>query len=267
MNAVNDPLWQALEAFELDQPGAALTFSQRLARENGWSHSFAQRVVQEYKKFLWLAVRAGHPVTPSDEVDQAWHLHLVYTDSYWNDLCGKTLGRPLHHGPTRGGGAENTKYREWYGQTKESYARRFGAEPRSDIWPPDAMRFNPRVRFQRVDMSSVWMLPKAPWQHRARVAALVLGAILVSGLMLASCTGQDGMNPLWILLGFGVIVTVGAIARSRSHRDKKRKDNSSGCSSASCSSGCGSSGSSRDSGCGSSDGGSGCGGGGCGGGD
>jgi hypothetical protein len=33
MNAVNDPLWQALDALEWDQPGAALTFSQRLARE------------------------------------------------------------------------------------------------------------------------------------------------------------------------------------------------------------------------------------------
>ncbi|MEK6230809.1 MAG: hypothetical protein N2A42_03075 [Luteolibacter sp.] len=33
----------------------------------------------EYKRFVALAMLAGHPVTPSEEVDQAWHLHLVYT--------------------------------------------------------------------------------------------------------------------------------------------------------------------------------------------
>lgn len=51
---------------------------------------------------MYLAVRANHPVTPSDEVDQAWHLHLTYSRSYWDEFCGAVLEEVVHHDPTRG---------------------------------------------------------------------------------------------------------------------------------------------------------------------
>jgi hypothetical protein len=110
MNATQNQLWREIEALNLDDPAAQLTFTQRLARENGWTLNDARRVVNEYKKFLFLAACAGHPVTPSDAVDQAWHLHLVYTESYWTDHCREILGRPLHHGPTKGGRVERAKF-------------------------------------------------------------------------------------------------------------------------------------------------------------
>ncbi len=87
----NNELWQRLEAFELNDSEADFCFSTRLAQENGWSEAFARRVIREYKRFLYLAKSAGHPVTPSDQVDQAWHLHLCYTRSYWNELCANVL--------------------------------------------------------------------------------------------------------------------------------------------------------------------------------
>ena len=96
-------LWQRIEAFSPDDPTARLTFTRRLARENGWSLGYAVRVVDQYKRFMFLTVAAGHAVTPSEDVDQAWHLHLAYTRSYWNDFCGEVLRCPVHHGPTRGG--------------------------------------------------------------------------------------------------------------------------------------------------------------------
>ena len=99
-------LSERLAAFELDDPAADLPFSARLARENTWSRDYARRVVREYLRFVQLAMEAGHPVTPSEEVDQAWHLHMVYTRSYWERLCGGVLKKPLHHDPTRGGKAE-----------------------------------------------------------------------------------------------------------------------------------------------------------------
>jgi len=70
MNPHQDPLWDRLLAFNFDNTGDALTFTQRLARENGWSLGFAQRVVEEYRRFLYLALRASHSVTPSDAVDK-----------------------------------------------------------------------------------------------------------------------------------------------------------------------------------------------------
>ena len=86
---------QALDQFSIDPQGATLTFVQRLCRENGWSVPYAERVVREYKRFAFLAVEAGHPVTPSEDVDQAWHLHLAYTRNYWHEFCA-ILGKPLH---------------------------------------------------------------------------------------------------------------------------------------------------------------------------
>ncbi|MBW4465378.1 MAG: hypothetical protein KME07_08055 [Pegethrix bostrychoides GSE-TBD4-15B] len=32
-------------------------------------------MIEEYKKFLFLAIVADHPVTSLNAVDQAWHLH------------------------------------------------------------------------------------------------------------------------------------------------------------------------------------------------
>ena len=101
-----------LEAMQIEPAGAERTFVVRLAQENNWTTSFSTRVLQEYGRFLYLAVTADHPVTPSDEVDQAWHLHLAYTRHYWEELCARILGRPLHHGPTAGGSAEASRYRE-----------------------------------------------------------------------------------------------------------------------------------------------------------
>jgi len=58
-----------------------LPFEARLARENGWCRAYTQRVIVEYKRFVYLAMTAGHVVTPSEEVDHAWHMHLTYTRS------------------------------------------------------------------------------------------------------------------------------------------------------------------------------------------
>ncbi len=136
-----DPLWNRIEDFRFDDPAAQLSFSQRLARENGWSRYYASRVIAEYKKFCYLAMTAGHSVTPSDEVDQAWHLHLIYTRSYWDGFCGRVLGRAFHHGPTRGGADESAKFHDWYEATLVSYQSTFGSPPPTDIWPGPESRF------------------------------------------------------------------------------------------------------------------------------
>lgn len=135
MNRQQEQLFARIQAFEIDDTHAQTTFAQRLARENRWPLDYALRVIDEYKKFLFLAIAAGHPVTPSHIVDQAWHLHLTYTRSYWDRLCAGVLGRPLHHDPSRGGDEEERKYKQWYANTLESYQRLFGESPLRDIWP------------------------------------------------------------------------------------------------------------------------------------
>jgi hypothetical protein len=118
--------YDRLNDYNFDRPDAALPFSQRLAKENRWSRDYTDRAIREYKRFAFLAVVAGHPVSPSDQVDQVWHLHLTYTRSYWQEFCDEILAMPLHHEPTQGGAAERSKHHDWYQATLESYDRIFG---------------------------------------------------------------------------------------------------------------------------------------------
>jgi hypothetical protein len=153
-------LLQRIQAFSLDQAGSELPFSRRVARENGWSTDYTRRVIEEYKRFVFLAMVAGHPVTPSDPVDQVWHLHLTYSRSYWEDFCPNALGKALHHEPTRGGWTEQQRFTEWYQQTLESYERLLGHLPPSDIWPAPAIRFGGEEHFVRINKACYWLIPK-----------------------------------------------------------------------------------------------------------
>lgn len=262
MNSEQQALWSTIQAFDIDGGPASLTFTKRLARENGWNAAFAERVVDEYKKFVFLCAAAGHPCSPSDEVDQAWHLHMIYTESYWIRLCGEVLPKPLHHGPTKGGQVEADKFVDWYERTLESYRAFFRQEPPTDIWPSGKDRFANSSAWKRVDTSRFWMAPRAGLRRAAKWVGAGT-ALLVGGLgcgYLAQ-TSSSGIV-LFLVVGMIFFLVIVAILVSRSNRGGG--SSGSGCSS-SGGSGCGSSHHSGDSSDGGSDGGSGCGGG-CGGG-
>jgi hypothetical protein len=133
--AHDHPIWVALRHYSIGPEASALTFADRLARENGWSAEKAGRVVDEYRRFCFLAATAGHEVTPSDAVDQAWHLHLTYSRDYWERFCPEVLGGPLHHGPTAGGTAEQHRFYEQYAETLKSYEEAFGESAPADQAP------------------------------------------------------------------------------------------------------------------------------------
>ncbi|MCA8949831.1 MAG: TIGR04222 domain-containing membrane protein, partial [Planctomycetes bacterium] len=181
-------LWQRIARHELDVDGAALPFTARLARDNSWSRRFAARVVEEYRRFTFLAVVAGHPVTPSDQVDQAWHLHLLYTRDYWQVFCAEVLGRELHHGPTAGGPAQGALFDEQYSRTRHSYLTWFGEHPPVDIWPDAATRFGRDTRWVRVNRDDVHLLP------RLRLRTALLGIFVLLALA-AGCTLAPDSRP------------------------------------------------------------------------
>jgi hypothetical protein len=142
-------LKQAIESFDIDGGPADLTFAARLARENRWDQNFADRVVVQYKRFIFLVATQPTKMTPSDQVEQVWHLHLTYTDSYWNCMCDQTVGWPIHHNPMADGESEEAKYREQYTKTLKSYHSVFGWWP-PDIWPPANERFSKAYDGKRV---------------------------------------------------------------------------------------------------------------------
>ena len=226
--AFDAALWSRLQAMQLDAPDASLTFTRRLARENGWSVARAGEVVAEYRRFLYLAARAGHPVTPSDAVDQAWHLHLVYTRHYWGVLCHEVLGFNLHHGPTLGGQREQAKFGDWYSRTLQSYRSAFG-EPPVCIWPGVEDRFEGVERMQRVDLGTSWVIPKPSLRPGGALVGRLLAGLAVlavavcllfhSGSAATHAAASGEVQPAvvpFIVMVVGLLVLVFLVAETRS---------------------------------------------------
>jgi hypothetical protein len=168
------PVWTALSHYIVGPETAALPFVERLARENGWRRAHAARVFEEYRRFCFLAVTCGHVVTPSDAVDQAWHLHLTYTRDYWERFCPHVLGRPLHHGPTAGGAQEQHRFFLHYADTLRSYERVFGPPP-ADLWPDAGRRLTQDHKARRVHPRDAFIVPRG--HALALAAVLALGSI------------------------------------------------------------------------------------------
>ena len=196
MNEAAQTLYLSIQAYSLDKVGASLSFSRRLARENNWTKEYSQRVIGEYKKFILLAMVSGHEVSPSDSVDQVWHLHLTYTRDYWNEFCEKILGTPLHHGPTRGGQTEQQKYWQMYQQTLNSYEQLFKEKPPLDIWPMPEQRFGRDLHFVRVNTERYWFMPKPTWSWlRKKRQTIQLPLLLLLSVVISGCAA---VSPLLI---------------------------------------------------------------------
>lgn len=181
MTATDSALWHRIAAHEIGPADASFTFAARLARENRWSLPHAELVIGEYKRFWYLAVTAGHEVTPPDAVDQAWHLHLTYSRDYWLTFCPKVLGTDLHHGPTKGGPAERGRFYHQYAATLAAYEAAFGVAPPPVIWPSAPQRLVVDPNGVRVNYSGGIVL-----QRRVALALGLLAFVagwLAGGMM------------------------------------------------------------------------------------
>jgi hypothetical protein len=248
----NQTLHETLTNFPIEKTGGRYTFLHRLCRENNWSTAEGLRAIGEYKRFVYLATVSPTPVTPPPAVDQVWHLHLLYTRSYWEELCQGVLGQPLHHGPTAGGDEEDEKFGNWYERTRTLYREEFGTAPPADLWPAS---FSPEKRYQWTDLARNWIIPKPSF-----------GAVLPGVFPLLLMSGSSGFLVVMLILGVIVALTI-KMATEDEEKKKRRGDggdlSGSGCGGFGGGSDCGDS-SGGD--CGGGDGGGGCGGGGCGGG-
>lgn len=179
-------LWARVAAHNFEARDASLTFADRLARDHGWTLSAARATIDEYRRFCFLALRAGHEVTPSEAVDEVWHQHLTYSRDYWQVWCPAVLRRDLHHAPTRGGAAEAKRFASQYAETLAAYEAWFGPPP-ADVWPGTAERFGP-PRFRIVDRTSHLVVP-VPRGLLARLRRLA--RVLGIGALLATVSARS----------------------------------------------------------------------------
>lgn len=186
------PLWEQIRDFSLDDATAVVPFSQRLSRQQKWSTQFTQRVITEYKRFLYLCVMRPGGAAPSPMVDEVWHLHMTYTQSYWQRLCRELLQTELHHYPSKGGRDETEKHIHWYRQTLEAYEQTFSEKAPDEIWPdPDKVYAAPVIELTPIETFR---------RHALLYTSITFLLLGVSGLYQTS-----GRVFLAIFLPYGII--------------------------------------------------------------
>jgi hypothetical protein len=224
-------LLDQLTAFSIGSAAAALPFNARLARENAWSPSYAAQAVDEYKRFLYLMLVSNEPLTPSDAIDQVWHLHLCYSHSYWIEFCRDLAHRDLHHWPTEGGAKARQRFIGQYQRTLTLYQQEFDQPPPLTLWPDAAERFNRHADFVRIDRGQRWLIKKP----RASAKPLAVAAGIV--LLLSACSenlADQGLG-FWLKTALGLFV----LYKIFSWLDSGGGGGGSGCGGCSGCSGCG----------------------------
>ncbi len=214
-------LWQRLCAHPFEHPEQGLDLTRRLAREQGWPLAAARAAVDEYRRFCFLACVSDDDATPSAEIDEVWHLHLIHTRDYWSTFCPTVLQATLHHGPTRGGSDERLRYRQQYADTLARYEQWFGP-PSERWWPGTRERFAAPARLLRIDPRRHWIIAKPK---------LSTGVVGGAGLLVGALVAREALalpgNPLdWtagpflqLYLALMVVAVLVAIGLRRTARD------------------------------------------------
>jgi uncharacterized protein (TIGR04222 family) len=178
MNASSHPLWQRLQAYDFGGAAEREAFLAKLAREQGWSLGYAERVLAEYLRYVFLCCSDNGPMCPSEQVDQAWHLHLTYSREYWNNFCPRVLQQQLHHTPSAGAN-ELVKHQAMCQETLAAYRKWFGAMPAIDVWPNVDERFGlPTESYTPTKNELPTFARKATWLGLTLLGALGWGAMM-----------------------------------------------------------------------------------------
>lgn len=209
---IHPELWENIQNVDFQTLDTAFPFVERLARENEWTMSYANAVINEYKRFVYLAALSDQELLPSDEVNQVWVLHLTYTRHYWVDFR-KVLGVALHHNPTKIADDTQEKLTQHYAYTKQMYRDEFRAEPHPEIWASESDRFDRKRNFVRVDKSRNLILDKPTMELPRSVARFFVVAafpLSVMGYAMAQTSGPIASqlsSTGWMIVA-GIAITI-----------------------------------------------------------
>jgi hypothetical protein len=135
-----DPLWLKLNMRNAQGLQAFAPLMQMMEKQMGANAEMAQRVVEEYRKFLFLAMRAGHQVIPPGIINDAWMTHMQSTHDYWENLGKMIAERPMAGGmDAKAMGSVG----DAWAATLKSYEAIFGTKPPMDIWGSGPASQNP----------------------------------------------------------------------------------------------------------------------------
>ena len=73
-----EELWRRIAGHDFE-PDTPLNFTQRLARDHGWSVEQARAAIEGYRRFCFLAMVSPTPVTPTPRPSRASRSSMVVT--------------------------------------------------------------------------------------------------------------------------------------------------------------------------------------------
>jgi hypothetical protein len=175
MTTTQKTRWDRINNYCLADPDLFPIFYNKLKAENNWNDRFAIAVIEEYMRFLFLCTVMNTPTTPSEAVDEVWHLHLQFSKDYWNDLCPNILEMQLHHQPALAG--EHQKTVEQYNNTLAAYYEYFNQIPPEEIWPKAEIRFKPK-KITAINTDVNYILSKSAVRKTTILIILAIATVL-----------------------------------------------------------------------------------------
>ena len=88
----NPALWDQVRTIDLAH------VSRRLSRKLGWDQERCDKAIIDYRAFLYAAATFEGAVTPTPDIDEVWHAHILHTKAY-AEACFAVFGGYLHHQP------------------------------------------------------------------------------------------------------------------------------------------------------------------------
>lgn len=221
---LNEDLWRRISAYDIDHAEAKLTFTKRFARDHHLKYEKAKKYVAEYKKFMYLVAVSDKPLTPSHRVDLVWHLHMTYTDSYWNDLCRDVLGKEVSHNPTKGRKSDSARYADQYAETLGLYEKEFGEKPPDDVWEPIIVRT--RQRSVTVNTNEHYVIPKPTVLANApaRLGGVAVVTVATAGYIVLNSDDIESYLGIAFLYVIGVIAALFINSNSGTNRSGTPND-------------------------------------------
>jgi hypothetical protein len=104
----------------------------KLVHQYNWQHKHAIIISQMYRNFLLLNAKYGekYQLSPSEEMDEIWHLHILDTQKYRRD-CDAIFGKYLDHNPMSFKGDIKANFAETaksFNKMLELYRKEFNIE-------------------------------------------------------------------------------------------------------------------------------------------